>query len=152
MLCWRLTGCTEVWFRWQRLVRVMHLGRGLARSAVWACIAGCLAFPGGGARAQVEADSQQAQKQAEARIMQERQRLEAKIPRPLTPEEVKTSLAARCQALKARQAEREARRAAEGPRDYSVPKLPPNSHIPPPPDAPGGEFDPAGMKRPAEVQ
>jgi hypothetical protein len=152
MLCWRLTGCREVWFRWQRPVRVMHLGRSLVRTAAWACIAGCLAIPGSVAWAQMQADAQQAQRQAEAKVMQELQRLEAKIPRPLTPEEVKTSLAARRQALKAGKAQRDARRAAEGPRDYSVPKPPPDQDVPPPPDAPGGEFDPAGMKRPAEVR
>jgi hypothetical protein len=130
----------------------MRLGRVFARRVVWLFIAACVGLPGVAARAQMQTDAQEAQRQAEAKIMQERQRLEARIPRPLTPEEVKSSLAARRQALKARQAEREARRAAEGPRDYSVPKLPPNSHIPSPPDAPGGEFDPAGMKRPAEVQ
>jgi hypothetical protein len=153
MLCWRLTGCREVWSRWQRPVRVMRFRRGLARRVVWLFIAACVGLPGVAARAQMQTDAQQqAERQAEIRATQDRQRLEAMVRRPLTREEVKSSLAARRQALKARRGAREARRAAEGPRDYSIPKPPPDLYIPPPPDAPGGEFDPAGMKLPAEVR
>jgi len=73
-------------------------------------------------------------------------------PRSLTREEAKASIKDRRQAMKARQIQREARRTAQGPRDYSVPKPPPNLPVPPLPDAPGGEFDPAGMRLPAEVR
>lgn len=78
-----------------------------------------------------------------------RRGLEAR--RPLTREEVEVGLPERRRVLKERRRAWEAGRAAAGVPDYTVPRPPPGLPVPPPPDAAGGEFDPAGMALPAEV-
>ncbi|MFN8627349.1 MAG: hypothetical protein U0587_15365 [Candidatus Binatia bacterium] len=67
-------------------------------------------------------------------------------PRLLSEAEVAQGLAARHHALRQRFLAHEHRRSQDPPEDYAIPEPPPNAHVPPRPDAPGGELDQGGAR------
>jgi hypothetical protein len=67
-------------------------------------------------------------------------------PGLLTAAEVEHGLAARHRALRERFLAHEQQRRQQPADDYAIPAPPPNVPAPPRPDAPGGEFDAAGVR------